>query len=139
MTDDDWTKDMDAFHKAHGGVMQINVVRQEHSFFFMQRALAGSAEDEAVVIAINDWMIEAPKRGKHERLLCANCETTFHARRLPAAMVVVMPFANISHAIATGICRRCADCDDEALAAIAVNNMRRLYPDAYVKEFGQAQ
>jgi hypothetical protein len=126
---------MMAFHDAHKGVMDINIVRRER---ILEMILGCSPDSVVTVRSIAHWLATSAARAKRERFLCMDCDTTFHDRRMPEAFMVVTPFAaEIGPSIVTGICRRCADRDDAELLQAAFNAMRKLYPQATKVEAGR--
>jgi hypothetical protein len=81
------------------------------------------------------------KRPKPQRFLCLDCDTSFHARRMPEAFAVTLPFMRDGEqvqAIMTGICRRCAEKENGALLQKFVERLRAYYPDLTVLKSGQA-
>lgn len=89
---------------------------------------------------IGHWLREMARRAKPERLLCLDCDTTFHARRMPEAFAMAVPVIpeKGKQAWTTGVCRRCADKGDVALLEKLVERMRAYYPDLTVIQSGQA-
>jgi hypothetical protein len=134
----DHTRNMEAFHKAHGGAMQCCIVRRAHVPYMLLAGATGDVDQLVALKSIQQWLDEMQRREKRERFLCLSCDTTFHARRLPDAFLVVTPFAATDgYAMVTGICRHCAIQDDAKLSQAAIRNMRVIYPDATIAEPGQ--
>jgi hypothetical protein len=51
-------------------------------------------DDDHVLIvmrSIGHWLAEMAKRPKPQRFLCLDCDTTFHARRMPEAFGMAVP------------------------------------------------
>jgi hypothetical protein len=137
--DSDYIHRMNEFHDAHGGVMQACIVRREHVPLMLASAVAGNTDNHVILYGLETWVREAERRKKSDRMLCLDCDITFHPRRMPDAFLVVIPFAaTTGHAMVTGICRRCADRDDAALSTAALGNLRSIYPDATFAQAGQA-
>lgn len=131
----DWKADMTEFHAAHHGVMDLGVIRRERMLGMM---LQDDPDSVIAIRSIAKWLFVMGRRGKQNRFLCMDCDTTFHERRMPEAFMVVTPFAAHSHSIVTGICSRCANRDDAELLRAAFNAMRKLYPNATTIEAGRA-
>ena len=73
-------------------------------------ALMGRDGEQAALVfrSIAKWLAEMHRRPKPQRFLCLDCDTAFHARRMPEAFAVTLPFAleEGSQAVTVGICRR---------------------------------
>jgi hypothetical protein len=79
---------------------------------------------------LRNWIEEMQRRKKRNSFLCLDCDARFYEHRKPEAFLIVTPFAATSHALVTGICRRCADRDDAALQIVALKTLRKsIYPD----------
>jgi hypothetical protein len=69
-------------------------------------------EDEQTIVvcrSIAKWLVAMSERPKPKRLLCLDCDTSFHARRMPEAFAVTLPFMQAGEqvqALTTGICRK---------------------------------
>jgi hypothetical protein len=101
-------------------------------------------EDEQTIVvcrSVAKWLVEMTKRPKPQRFLCLDCDISFHARRMPEAFAVTLPFMRDGkqvQAITTGICRRCAEKEDGALLQKFVERLRAYYPDLTIIKSGQA-
>ena len=105
-------------------------------------ALRGRDGDQAALVirSIAKWLAEMHKRPKPQRLLCLDCDTTFHDRRLPEAFAVTLPFTleEDSQAVTVGICRRCAEKEAAVLMQTFVERLRPHYPDLTIIQGGHA-
>jgi hypothetical protein len=138
INDSDYAQRMNAFHAAHRGAVQACIIHRTDVLALLLAAAAGNVDARIITDSIETWMRDAQHRDKANRFLCLDCETTFHQRRIPDAFLVVTPFATLSgHAIGTGICRRCANRDDDQLMAKAIDGVHKIYPDATIVEPGQ--
>jgi hypothetical protein len=95
---------------------------------------------QVVLQSIGYWLREMAGRAKPERFLCLDCDTTFHAHRMPEAFAMVVPVIpeKGDRTWTTGVCWRCADKGDVALLDKLVEQMRADYPDLTVIQSGQA-
>jgi hypothetical protein len=102
-------------------------------------------EDEqtiAICRSVAKWLVEMTKRSEPQRFLCLDCDTSFHARRMPEAFAVTLPFLRDGErsaaAALAGICRHCAEKGNGALLQKFVERLRVYYPDLTIIESGQA-
>ena len=103
-------------------------------------SLRGDDHVLIVMRSIGHWLAEMAKRPKPQRFLCLDCDTTFHARRMPEAFgMAIPPMADEGRqAWTTGICRRCAEKDHVVLLQKLMEHMRAYYPDLTCIQSGQA-
>ena len=99
-------------------------------------------DERTVVVArsIAKWLVEMAGRPKQKRFLCLDCDAEFHARRLPDAFAMNLPFVQDSGSVlVTGICQRCAEeKEGGALLQKYMERARAYYPDLTIIERGQA-
>ena len=70
-------------------VMEVVIVTADDMSALMGR----DAEQAALVFrSIAKWLAEMHRRPKPLRFMCLDCDTTFHARRMPEAFAVTLPF-----------------------------------------------
>jgi hypothetical protein len=123
---------MEEFHNAHRGVMQARIIRRDDLLALFLAAAAGVLNDADLLVlrSLAAWLKNAERRKKRNSFLCLDCDAGFYEHQKPEAFLIVTPFAATSHAMVTGICRRCANCDDAALQSVIVKALRkRMYPD----------
>jgi hypothetical protein len=132
----DQVRALQAFHDAHGGVVQARVIRRQDAPALL---LAATTSDEDSLVALRcleEWMRDMHRRKKPDRFLCLCCDACFHPRQMPEAFLVITPFAAASSAaVVTGICPRCASRDN---AALALAGLRSVYPHATLSDGGRA-
>ena len=104
--------------------------------------LRGREKEQVTIVlrSVANWLADMRRRPKPQRFLCLDCDTTFHARRMPEAFAVTLPLMPEEghQAAATGICRRCAEKDSGALIQKFVERLRAYYPDLTIIQGGQA-
>ena len=105
-------------------------------------ALRGRDGEQAALIfrSIGNRLAKMHKRSKPQRFMCLDCNTEFHARRMPEAFAAALPFAldEDSQAVTVGICRRCAEKETAALMQTFVERLRPHYPDLTIVQGGCA-
>jgi hypothetical protein len=120
-------------------VMEAVIVTADN---IMAPMLQGDARAIAAAQLIGKWLAEAAKRPKPRRFLCLDCDTEFHARRMPEAFAINFPYARDPEgfqSMVTGICRRCAEEKGEStLLAKYLERARAYYPDLTMLQCGQA-
>jgi hypothetical protein len=106
----------------------------------LPRTMRSNEQMQVVLQSIGHWLREMAERAKPERFLCLDCDTTFHARRMPDAFAMAIPVIpeKGKQAWITGVCWRCADKGDAALLENLVARMRAYYPDLTIIQSGQA-
>ena len=120
---------MEAVIMSHGDMLSRVMTRRE--------------DEQTIVVcrSVAKWLVEMTKRPEPQRFLCLDCDTSFHARRMPEAFAVTLPFLRDGEqvqAITTGICRHCAEKGNGALLQKFVERLRAYYPDLTIIESGQA-
>ena len=105
-------------------------------------ALRGRDGEQAALVfrSIGNWLAKMHKRSKPQRFMCLDCDTEFHARRMPEAFAVTLPFAldEDSQAVTVGVCRRCAEKETAALMQTFVERLRPHHPDLTIVQGGRA-
>jgi hypothetical protein len=129
-------KRLGEFHEAHGGVMQASILRHGYLQDMCQAAGEGVLSDADLLIAniLLDWIEKAQCRNEADCFPCLGCcGTGFYGhKKKPDAFLILTPFAApTTHALVLGICRRCADRnDDAALRSVVLKTLRKwMYPD----------
>ena len=102
--------------------------------------MRGDDHVSIVTRSIAHWLTEMAKRPKPRRFLCLDCDTTFHARRMPEAFAMAIPLIadGEREAWTTGVCRHCMEKDLAVLLQKLVERMRAYYPDLTRIQGGQA-
>ena len=98
-------------------------------------ALSGDPHAGALVRVISRALAvlsDLPPREQAPR--CMSCDVTFHQANLPEAFAVVLPFApgQGQSAAALGTCAKCVDQADSNLSDVALEHLRKLWPDMQV-------
>ena len=103
-------------------------------------SLRGDDHVRIVIQSIGHWLAEMARREKPQRFMCLDCDTTFHARRMPEAFGMAVPLIAEEGrpAWTTGTCRRCAEKEHAALLQTLMERMRAYYPDLTIIQSGQA-
>ena len=118
-------------------VMEVVIVTADD-----MSALMGRDVEQAALVfrSIAKWLAEMHRRPKPLRFMCLDCDTTFHARRMPEAFAVTLPFtpAEDSQAVAVGICRHCVEKEAATLMQTFVERLRPHYPDLTTIQSGCA-
>jgi hypothetical protein len=106
----------------------------------MASLMAGDERAIAAARSIAKWLAEMARRAKQKRFLCLDCDVAFHARRLPEAFAMNLPFAeDCGSILVTGICQRCVEeKEGSVLLQKYVERARVYYPDLTILERGQA-
>jgi hypothetical protein len=77
--------------------------------FYRVDANAASVVERRVVSLLRTWLDEARRRDQRSSFMCVGCDVEFFGSRLPEALLIVLPYADVMrHTMTLGICKRCS-------------------------------
>jgi hypothetical protein len=129
-----WAEKLIEFSEATKGFAEAVVVLAQNQQALAAGVAAGDPTASAVMAAIAGWFDVADAQPKPP--LCLSCDTAFRNGVFPAGFVILMPFADPTCAIATGVCVHCSTRDD--LLETAMQQWSRLWPALHTIKGGRA-
>jgi hypothetical protein len=112
------------------GAVEVHVVR---GIDVLGLLVAG--KNEHLSLACVGWLRAAARAKRKDAPLCMSCDTAFSRMAVPHALVCLLPIANPTAAIVTGVCDRCAP---RSGVGNLVSHVRKLWPDAPVTHPAEA-
>jgi hypothetical protein len=101
-------------------------------------AMMGDQKASAACYCIRDWFAGLRTAEKDKKFACTSCETIFEIQKPPAALVLITPMFEGSHAIVAGICTRCYEKNENRLDDYVVESTRKWWPDVEEVQMGHA-
>jgi hypothetical protein len=127
----EWIRRMRALNRSARGVFEISVYSREQIRDAVIAATYGERSALEVTEVMGRWGYEANRTKAGEGALCLGCDTEFRplSSDAPAGFLIIMPFADRSMAITTGICVRCFACED--LDDVIIQQLKTIWPEAH--------
>jgi hypothetical protein len=101
-------------------------------------AFLGDQKAHAACFCIRDWFIGLRTTEKDKKFMCISCETVFEIQKPPAALILITPMFEGTHAVISGICTKCYEKNENRLDDYVVESTRRWWPDVEHVQMGNA-
>jgi hypothetical protein len=131
-----WAENMERFAQASGGVAQGAIILASERGDWFAAAAGGDPAADMALRAIHGWFGCADKMPLPAK--CLGCEVEFEDGLFPEGFAVLLPYANPTQAIATGVCPECALRERDDLLATAMQQWREVWPGLYSIRGGRA-
>jgi hypothetical protein len=126
-----------AFHEDAGGAFVATIITPWHIPSVMSEAARGDPHAMAMRHGMSEWLNTRDALSAGTNHCCLTCGGEFRAGESPGAFAILVPFASVKSALASGICLECVAKTDDLEAAVT-SVWRMIWPDLHGVEGGLA-